>query len=72
MRYVASTGGEVKGTLDDARKIIALVGLGYYVAARSRAMSGFYIHNAVCMGFTPLAQGVTYTLPKLLNRAIYF
>ena len=64
MRYVASTGGEVKGTS------VALAGLGYYVAARNRPVSGFYIHNAVCMGFTPLAQGVTYTLPKLLNRAI--
>jgi hypothetical protein len=27
MRYVESTGGEVKGTLEDGHKIIALVGL---------------------------------------------
>ena len=36
------------------------------------AVSGFYMHNAVGMWFTPLALGVTYyTLPKLLNRPIY-
>jgi cytochrome c oxidase cbb3-type subunit 1 len=36
------------------------------------AVSGFYMHNAVGMWFTPLALGVIYyTLPKLLNRPIY-
>jgi cytochrome c oxidase cbb3-type subunit I len=36
------------------------------------AVSGFYMHNAVGMWFTPLVLGVTYyTLPKLLNRPIY-
>jgi cytochrome c oxidase cbb3-type subunit I len=36
------------------------------------AVSGFYMHNAVGMWFTPLSLGVIYyTLPKLLNRPIY-
>jgi cytochrome c oxidase cbb3-type subunit I len=36
------------------------------------AVSGYYMHNAVGMWFTPLALGVIYyTLPKLLNRPIY-
>jgi cytochrome c oxidase cbb3-type subunit 1 len=36
------------------------------------AVSGFYMHNAVGMWFTPLVLGVTYySLPKLLNRPIY-
>jgi len=36
------------------------------------AVSGFYMHNAVGMLFTPLAVGmIYYTLPKLLNRPIY-
>jgi cytochrome c oxidase cbb3-type subunit 1 len=36
------------------------------------SVSGFYMHNAVGMWFTPLALGVMYyALPKLLNRPIY-
>ena len=36
------------------------------------AVSGFFMHNAVGMWFTPLALGmVYYALPKLLNRPIY-
>ena len=36
------------------------------------AVSGFYMHNAVGMWFTPLALGmIYYALPKLLNRPIY-
>jgi len=36
------------------------------------AVSGFYMHNAVGMWFTPLALGIFYyALPKLLNRPIY-
>ncbi len=36
------------------------------------SVSGYYMHNAVGMWFTPLALGVFYyALPKLLNRPIY-
>jgi len=36
------------------------------------SVSGFYMHNAVGMWFTPLALGIFYyALPKLLNRPIY-
>jgi cytochrome c oxidase cbb3-type subunit 1 len=36
------------------------------------AVSGFFMHNAVGMWFTPLTLGMLYyTLPKLLNRPIY-
>jgi len=36
------------------------------------SVSGFYMHNAVGMWFTPLAVGILYyTVPKLLNRPIY-
>lgn len=36
------------------------------------AVSGFYMHNAVGMWFTPLALGTFYyALPKLLSRPIY-
>ena len=36
------------------------------------SVSGFYMHNAVGMWFTPLALGILYyTVPKLLNRPIY-
>jgi cytochrome c oxidase cbb3-type subunit 1 len=35
-------------------------------------VSGFYMHNAVGMWFTPMVVGPTYyTLPKLLNKPIY-
>jgi len=54
--------------------IIAVVGVApwYQYGLGQVAVSGFYMHNAVGMLFTPLALGVTYyTLPKLLNRPIY-
>jgi cytochrome c oxidase cbb3-type subunit I len=36
------------------------------------AVSGFYMHNAVGIGFSPLALGIFYyALPKLLSRPIY-
>ncbi|HET6655101.1 MAG TPA: cbb3-type cytochrome c oxidase subunit I [Gammaproteobacteria bacterium] len=36
------------------------------------AVSGFYMHNAVGLWFTPLALGIFYyALPKLLSRPIY-
>jgi cytochrome c oxidase cbb3-type subunit 1 len=36
------------------------------------AVSGFYMHNAVGMWFTPLALGIFYyALPKLLSRPTY-
>jgi cytochrome c oxidase cbb3-type subunit 1 len=36
------------------------------------AISGFYMHNAVGMWFTPLALGVFYyAIPKILSRPIY-
>jgi cytochrome c oxidase cbb3-type subunit I len=54
--------------------IIAVVGVApwYQYGLGQVAVSGFYMHNAVGMWFTPLALGVIYyTLPKLLNRPIY-
>ena len=54
--------------------IIAVVAIvpWYQYGLGQVAVSGFYMHNAVGMLFTPLALGVTYyTLPKLLNRPIY-
>lgn len=36
------------------------------------AVSGFYMHNAVGLWFTPLALGIFYyAIPKLLSRPIY-
>jgi cytochrome c oxidase cbb3-type subunit 1 len=36
------------------------------------SVSGFYMHNAVGIWFTPLTLGILYyTLPKLLSRPIY-
>ena len=36
------------------------------------SVSGYYMHNAVGMWFTPLALGIFYyALPKLLSRPIY-
>ena len=36
------------------------------------SVSGYYMHNAVGMWFTPLALGIFYyALPRLLNRPIY-
>jgi cytochrome c oxidase cbb3-type subunit 1 len=54
--------------------IIAVVAIlpWYQYGLGQVAVSGFYMHNAVGMWFTPLALGVIYyTLPKLLNRPIY-
>jgi cytochrome c oxidase cbb3-type subunit 1 len=54
--------------------IIAVVGVvpWYQYGLGQVAVSGFYMHNAVGMWFTPLTLGVIYyTLPKLLNRPIY-
>ena len=54
--------------------IIALVGVmpWYQYGLGQVAVSGFYMHNAVGMLFTPLALGtIYYALPKLLNRPIY-
>jgi len=54
--------------------IIAVVAVvpWYQYGLGQVAVSGFYMHNAVGMWFTPLSLGVVYyTLPKLLNRPIY-
>jgi cytochrome c oxidase cbb3-type subunit I len=54
--------------------IIAVVAIipWYQYGLGQVSVSGFYMHNAVGMWFTPLALGVIYyTLPKLLNRPIY-
>ncbi len=54
--------------------IIALVGIlpWYQYGLGQVAVSGFYMHNAVGMWFTPLVLGtIYYALPKLLNRPVY-
>lgn len=54
--------------------IIALVGIlpWYQYGLGQVSVSGFYMHNAVGMWFTPLALGIFYyALPKLLSRPIY-
>jgi cytochrome c oxidase cbb3-type subunit I len=54
--------------------IIAIVAIipWYQFGLGQVAVSGFYMHNAVGMWFTPLALGmIYYTLPKLLSRPIY-
>jgi cytochrome c oxidase cbb3-type subunit 1 len=54
--------------------IIAVVGVlpWYQYGLGQVAVSGFYMHNAVGMWFTPLALGIFYyALPKLLSRPIY-
>ena len=54
--------------------IIATVGIlpWYQYGLGQVAVSGFYMHNAVGMWFTPLALGIFYyALPKLLSRPIY-
>ncbi len=54
--------------------ILAIVAIlpWYQYGLGQVAVSGYYMHNAVGMWFTPLALGVIYyTLPKLLNRPIY-
>ncbi|HET7675986.1 MAG TPA: cbb3-type cytochrome c oxidase subunit I [Gammaproteobacteria bacterium] len=54
--------------------IIAMVGVlpWYQHGLGQVAVSGFYMHNAVGLWFTPLALGIFYyAIPKLLNRPIY-
>jgi cytochrome c oxidase cbb3-type subunit 1 len=54
--------------------IIALVAIlpWYQYGLGQVSVSGYYMHNAVGMWFTPLALGVFYyALPKLLSRPIY-
>jgi cytochrome c oxidase cbb3-type subunit 1 len=54
--------------------IIALVAIlpWYQYGLGQVSVSGYYMHNAVGMWFTPLALGMFYyALPKLLNRPIY-
>ncbi|TAM49145.1 MAG: cytochrome oxidase [Burkholderiaceae bacterium] len=54
--------------------IIATVGVlpWYQYGLGQVAISGFYMHNAVGMWFTPLALGVFYyAIPKILSRPIY-
>ena len=44
----------------------------YQIGLGQVAISGYYMHNAVGMWFTPLALGVFYyAIPKLLSRPIY-
>ncbi|MBN9531846.1 MAG: cbb3-type cytochrome c oxidase subunit I [Alphaproteobacteria bacterium] len=54
--------------------IIAIVAIlpWYQYGLGQVAVSGYYMHNAVGMWFTPLALGIFYyALPKLLSRPIY-
>lgn len=54
--------------------VIALVGVlpWYQHGLGQVAISGFYMHNAVGMWFTPLALGAFYyAIPKILSRPIY-
>lgn len=54
--------------------IIAIVAVlpWYQYGLGQVAVSGYYMHNAVGLWFTPLALGIFYyALPKLLNRPIY-
>jgi cytochrome c oxidase cbb3-type subunit I len=54
--------------------IIAVVAIlpWYQYGLGQVSVSGFYMHNAVGMWFTPLALGIfCYALPKLLSRPIY-
>ena len=54
--------------------IVAVVAIlpWYQYGLGQVSVSGYYMHNAVGMWFTPLALGIFYyALPKLLNRPIY-
>ncbi len=54
--------------------IIAVVAIlpWYQYGLGQVSVSGYYMHNAVGMWFTPLALGILYyALPKLLSRPIY-
>ena len=54
--------------------IVALVAIlpWYQYGLGQVSVSGYYMHNAVGMWFTPLALGIFYyALPRLLSRPIY-
>jgi cytochrome c oxidase cbb3-type subunit 1 len=54
--------------------VIAIVAVlpWYQYGLGQVAVSGYYMHNAVGMWFTPLALGIFYyAIPKLLSRPIY-
>jgi len=54
--------------------VIALVAIlpWYQYGLGQVSVSGYYMHNAVGMWFTPLALGIFYyALPRLLSRPIY-
>lgn len=54
--------------------IIAIVAIipWYQYGLGQVAVSGFYMHNAVGLWFTPLALGILYyAIPKLFSRPIY-
>ena len=54
--------------------IIALVAIlpWYQYGLGQVSVSGYYMHNAVGMWFTPLALGIFYyALPRLLSRPVY-
>lgn len=62
----------IGGTLWTCILAVVAVVPWYQYGLGQVAVSGFYMHNAVGMWFTPLSLGVIYyTLPKLLNRPIY-
>jgi cytochrome c oxidase cbb3-type subunit 1 len=62
----------IGGTLWAAIISIVAIVPWYQYGLGQVAVSGFFMHNAVGMLFTPMALGVIYyTLPKLLNRPIY-
>ncbi|TAM09621.1 MAG: cytochrome oxidase [Nevskiaceae bacterium] len=51
--------------------IVAIIPI-YQHGLGMMAISGYYMHNAVGMWFTPLALGLFYyAIPKVLNRPIY-
>jgi cytochrome c oxidase cbb3-type subunit 1 len=62
----------IGGTLWTCILAVVAVVPWYQYGLGQVAVSGFYMHNAVGMWFTPLTLGVIYyALPKLLNRPIY-
>jgi cytochrome c oxidase cbb3-type subunit 1 len=62
----------IGGTLWAAIISVVAIVPWYQYGLGQVAVSGFFMHNAVGMWFTPLALGmIYYTLPKLLNRPIY-
>jgi cytochrome c oxidase cbb3-type subunit 1 len=62
----------IGGTLWAAIISVVAIVPWYQYGLGQVAVSGFFMHNAVGMLFTPLALGVIYySLPKLLNRPIY-